>query len=240
MEQRGPVLVTGGSRGIGAAIALRLARDGFDIWLNYRGNHHGARSVREEIEATGRGCLLLPFDVGDEAQVEEALAPLLQAQTPFALVHNAGITADAVAAMMSTDQWRRVLSVHLDAFFFLSRAFLRHMLVARRGRIVALTSISGQAGQTGQINYGAAKAGITGAVKSLAREVGRRGILVNAVAPGLIETSMTEGMDHGSHPVPLGRMGKASEVAGVVSFLLGPDSTYITGQEIGVNGGLYM
>jgi 3-oxoacyl-[acyl-carrier protein] reductase len=242
MDQPRPVLITGGSRGIGAAIALELARAGHDIWLNYHSNTARAESVAADIAALGRGCRLLPFDVADEEAAKTALAPLLAETAPLALVHNAGITQDALAATMTRDQWDRVLAVHLTGFFILSQLVLKPMIAARGGRIVAVSSVSGQTGESGQMNYSAAKAGLIGAVKALAREMGRCGILVNAVAPGLIETDMTSRLplDKLKPLIPLRRPGQPGEVAGVVAFLLGEKATYITGQVIAVNGGLYM
>lgn len=236
------VLITGGSRGIGAAIARRLASSGFDIWLNYHAGHESARTTRDDIVKAGGKCVLVPFDVADHEAAHRALESMLDAQTPFGIVHNAGITRDSLAALMSRQEWDIVMGVHLDGFFNVVRPVLKLMLRARQGRIVAISSVSGQTGQAGQFNYSAAKAGLEGAVKALAREVSRRNILVNAVAPGLIETEMTE-----SAPVeklipliPMNRQGRAEEVAGTVDFLFSEDASYITGQVIGVNGGLYM
>jgi 3-oxoacyl-[acyl-carrier protein] reductase len=242
MDSPRPVLVTGGSRGIGAAIVLELARAGHDVWLNYHSNTARAEAVAAEVAGLGRRCRLLPFDVADEAAATAALAPLLAVQAPFALVHNAGITQDALAASMTREQWDRVLAVHLTGFYILTRLVLKPMIGARGGRIVAISSISGQTGESGQMNYSAAKAGLIGAAKALAREMGRCGILVNAVAPGIITTEMTSNLplDKLKPLIPLRRAGTPEEVAGVVGFLLGPKAGYITGQVIAVNGGLYM
>ena len=242
MDRSRPVLVTGGSRGIGAAIALELAGAGHDIWLNYQSNTAGAEAVAATVEGFGRRCRLVPFDVADEAAALAALGPLLAEQAPFALVHNAGITRDALAATMTREQWDRVLAVHLTAFYLLTKLVLKPMIGARGGRIVAISSISGQTGESGQMNYSAAKAGLIGAVKALAREMGRCGILVNAVAPGLIATVMTAELplDKLKPLIPLRRAGTPEEVAGAVGFLLGPKAGYITGQVLAVNGGLYM
>ena len=236
------VLVTGASRGIGAAIACRLARSGFDIWLNYRSAHDRARQVRDDIVALGRKCELLPFDVADANAAQDALSALVDSGTPYGVVHNAGITRDSLAAMMTKEDWDRVMAVHLDGFYNVIHPVLRFMMRAREGRIVAVSSVSGQAGQAGQFNYSAAKAGLIGAVKALAREVARRNILVNSVAPGLIETEMSAGMplDAVLPLIPMNRPGKAEEVSGVVNFLFSDDASYMTGQVIGVNGGLYM
>lgn len=236
------VFITGGSRGIGAAIARRVAQSGFDIWLNYHQNHAAAGQVRTDIERYGVQCTLLPFDVADEDAVADNLIPLLEKKTPFGFVHNAGITRDSLAAMMTRKQWDTVLDVHLTAFFLLSRLLIKSMLGCRCGRIIAIASVSGETGQAGQINYAAAKAGMIGACKTLAREVGKRNILVNVVSPGLIETEMIKDLptERILPLIPLGRIGRPEEVAGMVNFLLGEEACYITGQVLSINGGLYI
>ena len=239
---KGIALVTGASKGIGKAIAVGLAKDGYDIWLNYRSDHDAAQAIKAEIEALGRECLPLCFDVADRAACRESLDSLLARQTPAVLVNNAGFSRDNIFGLMSDDDWDSVLGVHLDGFFNVTRAVVPRMIRARKGRIVSVVSVAGQSGNAGQVNYSAAKAGIIGATKSLARELGRRGILVNAVAPGLIETEMTKDLPIQDYLklVPLNRMGSAEEVAGCVRFLCSEWGSYVTGQVIGVNGGLYL
>ncbi len=236
-------LVTGASRGIGAAVAIMLARDGFDIWLNYRSDHQGAATVKKTIGDLGQNCTLLPFDVSDPGEVSEILEPLLESYAPFAVINNAGFSADTLMLTMDYEQgWKKVLNVHLDGFFLVTKLVLARMLRKRRGRVINITSTSGQSGMAGQVNYSAAKSGLIGATKALAREMGKRNILVNAVAPGFIETDMTRDlpMEHILPQIPLNRIGKPEEVAGVVSFLCSEKASYVTGEVISVNGGIYM
>lgn len=242
MSQNRVALVTGGSKGIGAAIAAELARSGFDLWLNYRGDHEAAERVADAVRAVGRQCRLVPFDVADPEAAREALEPLLAEETPDALVNNAGFARDTLMVWMKEEEWKDVLAVHLDGFFHVTKAVLAGMLKRRRGRIVNIVSTSGQRGMPGQVNYASAKAGLIGATRALALEVAKRNVLVNAVAPGFIETEMTEGLprDQIVPMIPLGRIGTAEEVAGVVGFLCSDRASYLTGQVISVNGGVYM
>lgn len=234
-------LVTGGSRGIGKAICIGLAADGFDILLNYRGNHAAANDTKKAILDLGRKCDLLNFDVVDDRAVAASLDPVLAMQTPDILVNNAGFASDSMFGLMSEKSWKSVIAVTLDGFFNVTRKIVPHMIHARRGRIISISSISGQAGNPGQVNYSAAKAGLIGASKALAKELAPRGILVNVVAPGIIETEMTERLplDRILEQIPLRRLGTVEEVAGCVRFLCSDWSSYITGQVIGINGGLY-
>lgn len=236
------VFISGASRGIGAALAIYLAKHGFDIWLNYQSSHDAAATVKEAIEKEGCSCLLLPFDVADDEKTRESLEPLLDKSIPFGLIHNAGITRDTLLPMMKKQEWDDVINVHLNSFYTLGRLFSRAMVPKRQGRIISIASVSGETGQAGQVNYSAAKAGLIGASKALARELARRNILVNVVSPGLIETDMTHGLavEQMMKFIPLNRLGSVDEVAGVVRFLLSDEASYITGQVISVNGGLYM
>jgi 3-oxoacyl-[acyl-carrier protein] reductase len=233
-------LVIGGSRGIGRAIAIRLASSGCDIWLSYRSNHEMAKETQRQIVQLGRRCELLCFDVSDHAATEKALHSLAEQTAPSLIVYNAGIVRDGLLVFMKPEEWSAVVRTDLDGFYNVMSAVLFSMLRARRGRIVAVASISGQVGQAGQVNYSAAKAGLIGACKALAREIGKRNIFVNVVAPGLIETDMTAGLPKEKilPMIPLGRIGQPDEVASVVQFLCREPSMYITGQVIAINGGL--
>ena len=242
MSEVKTALVTGASKGIGAAIARELAADGFCIWLNYRGDHEAAQLVADEILAAGGECLLLPFDVSDAEAVKEVLEPLLKEQVPFVLVNNAGFARDGIMAMMSQSDWENVLAVHLNGFFNVTRLVVARMLRKRQGRIINIVSTSGESGVGGQVNYSAAKAGLIGATRSLAAEVGRRNVLVNAVSPGFITTDMTDElpMDKVLPMIPLGRFGSPEEVSGMVGFLCSDRASYITGQVFAVNGGVHI
>jgi 3-oxoacyl-[acyl-carrier protein] reductase len=235
-------LITGASRGIGAAIALRLAKSGFDIWANYHSNHKAANQLKQEITKIGRTCTLLPFDVCDEEQVKKSLSPLVENITPDVLVNNAGFNKDTLLMWMSSEEWKSVTDVTLLGFFLVTKAVLLGMMRRKSGRIINIVSTAGESGLPGQTNYSAAKAGLIGATKSLAKEVIRKGVLVNAVAPGFIETDMIENLpkDEIIKNIPIGRIGSPQEVAGVVDFLCSEDADYIVGQVISVNGGLYM
>jgi 3-oxoacyl-[acyl-carrier protein] reductase len=240
------ILVTGGSRGIGRAICVRLARMGMPVIINYRSNEAEAQKTKALVEAEGVKAELLPFDVSDEAQVTKAMDQW-EDQHPddyiYVLVNNAGIRRDGVMFMMSDDDWHDVLRTTLDGFFFITRRVLKHMMPRHRGgRIVNLASLSGLCGIQGQANYSAAKAGLIGATKALALEVAPRQITVNAVAPGFVETDMTHDLDHEAlvKTIPMRRFAKPEEVAEAVAFLASEGAAYITGDVISINGGLYM
>lgn len=236
------ILVTGASRGIGRAIALRLAREGFDIVLHYRQRSDAANAVADEIRALGRKVRLLAFDVSDRRATETALAADLETHGGYyGLVLNAGIARDGAFPMLSGDDWDQVMDINLDGFYNVIKPCLMPMIKRRKpGRIVTMASVSGLVGNRGQVNYSAAKAGIIGATKALAVELGKRQITVNCVAPGLIETDMTEDLpvEQMLPLIPQQRLGRAEEVASAVAFLCSADASYITRQVISVNGGM--
>lgn len=235
-------LVIGGSRGIGRAVALRLADSGFDLWLTYRGNHDAAAEVKAAVEARGRSCRLFAFDIADAAAVRQALEAPLEETCPDVLVFNAGVARDNLLVFMQPDEWNTVLRTNLDGFYHVTQPVLFGMLRRKSGRIVIISSVSGEIGQAGQVNYAASKAGLIGAAKALAREVGRKNIYVNVVSPGIIETEMTADVprDKVLPLISLQRLGTPEEVAAAVNFLCAEERMYIQGQVIGVNGGMAM
>jgi 3-oxoacyl-[acyl-carrier protein] reductase len=234
-------LVTGASRGIGAAIAEELAARGNAILLNYRADEAGARAVKARIEAAGGTATLLPFDVSDAATTAAALAPWSEGDHALdVVVNNAGVARDAAFPAMTLPEWELVTRTTLDGFFNVTRPLIMPLVRRRRGRIINIASLSGLVGNRGQVNYSAAKAGLIGATRSLAQELAKRHITVNAVAPGLIDTEMLKDLplDELMKRIPMRRLGRAAEVAKLVAFLASDDAAYITGQVIGINGGL--
>jgi len=236
------VLVTGSSRGIGAAIALRLARDNYDLVLHCRDNRQQADDLQSRIMDFGRSARVLQFDISDRAQCRDVLeADVEQYGAYYGVVCNAGVTRDNAFPAIPGEDWDEVLRTNLDGFYNVLHPLIMPMIRRRQqGRIVTLSSVSGVMGNRGQVNYSAAKAGIIGASKALAVELGKRNITVNCVAPGLIETDMTIELpsDEILKIVPLRRAGKVEEVAATVSFLMSEDAAYITRQVISVNGGM--
>lgn len=238
-------LVTGGSRGLGRAVCLRLAKMGIPVLINYQSNKTAAEEVRDEILASGGEASILGFNVADEKQVTAAIEAW-EAEHPddyiAYLVNNAGIRRDNVMFMMPDEDWHSVIDVTLNGFFYVTRRLLPKMMMRRHGgRIVNMASLSGLKGMAGQTNYSAAKAALIGATKALAQEAAARNVTVNAVAPGFIETDMTKDLpqDELKNLVPMRRFGKPDEVAALVGFLCSDEASYITGEVISINGGLY-
>jgi len=235
-------LVTGASKGIGAATARRLARDGFDIVLHYNSDRDGAESVAKDVLASGAQARLVQFDISDRDATREALEnDIAEHGAPYGIILNAGVTRDGPFPALEDDDWDSVIHTNLDGFYNVIKPLLMPIIQKRKGgRIVALTSIAGIAGNRGQVNYSASKAGIIGAVKSLALELAKRKITVNAVAPGIIETQMTKDLpeDEVKAMIPMRRYGTVDEVAATISFLCSDDASYVTRQVISVNGGM--
>ena len=238
------VLVTGASRGIGQGVALRLARNGFFVVVHYGHDEDGARATLEQIQKEGGAGSILGFDVGDTEQCRSQLEAEIEAHGAFyGVVSNAGITRDDAFPSMSAENWQQVINTNLNSFYNVVQPMIMPMIRLRcGGRIVVMSSVSGLAGNRGQTNYAASKAGLIAAAKSLALELGKRQITVNAVAPGLIATEMTQldatVLDEAMKLIPLRRMGTVDEVAGLVAYLMSDEAAYVTRQVISINGGL--
>jgi 3-oxoacyl-[acyl-carrier protein] reductase len=238
-------LITGGSRGIGRAVAIQLARAGYNILINYKGNKTAAEEAIALIKQEGVEAEALAFDIADREAVKATLGGWIQQNEGKklieVLVNNAGIRQDTLLMSMTDDQWDSVLDTSLEGMYSVTKMALTPMLLNRYGRIINMVSLSGLKGMPGQVNYSAAKGGMIGATKALAQEIAKRNITVNAIAPGFIKTDMTEELNEKelAKLIPMQRFGTAEEVAALVGFLVSPSAAYITGQVISINGGLY-
>ena len=239
-------LITGATRGIGKQIALTLAQNGYDIAINYRTENDALKETKKQIEEKGVKCLTVQGDVSNFEDCEKFVKEIIEEYGKIdVLVNNAGITKDTLLMRMKKEDFEDVIDTNLVGTFNVTKNVISHMMKARSGRIINISSVVGVAGNAGQTNYSASKAGIIGFTKSLAKEVASRGILVNAVAPGFIETGMTDVLkeeikEESAKSIPLKRIGTTRDVANLVKFLAGEDSTYITGQVINVDGGMIM
>lgn len=244
MDEKRIALVTGASRGIGRATAVELARAGYYVVINYNASEAAASETLTQIQASGAAGEIRKFDVANAAQVKEALAGIIEEHKRIdVLVNNAGVTRDGLFLMMGEEDWHTVINTTLNGFYNVTKPVLREMIRKKRGAIVSVSSISSLVPNRGQANYAAAKAGINAATSSLAKEVARFGIRVNAVAPGPIDTDMLSSMPMDANTIksviPMARLGKPEEVARVIRFLCSDDASYITGQVISVNGGMF-
>lgn len=236
------VLVTGASRGIGKAIALYLAENGYNLVLHCSKNAERLNDLKSEIESKGVKARALAFDISNRAEAEKVLLDDIETNgVYYGIVLNAGIAMDNPFPAMEDNEWDKVLDTNLGGFYNVIRPIIMPLIQAKKGRIVVMSSISGQCGNRGQVNYSASKAGLIGAAKALSQEVAKRHITVNCVAPGVIETEMTEDLPQEVvKQIPMKRMGSAKEVASAVNYLLSEDAGYITGQVVAINGGLYL
>lgn len=243
MTEKKRVLVTGASRGIGKSIALRLGREGYHVTVHYNANQSSAEAVVEEITSQGGSANLLGFDVSNREQTQTALTDEVDTHGAYyGVICNAGITRDNAFPAMSGEEWDQVIHTNLDSFYNVLHPLTMPMIRLRSGgRIITLSSIAGLTGNRGQVNYSATKAGLIGATKALAVELGKRKITVNCIAPGVIETEMTDGVfaEEAKKIIPLGQFGEAEDIAATAAFLMSDGAKYITRQVIGVNGGMY-
>ncbi|MDA1674972.1 3-oxoacyl-[acyl-carrier-protein] reductase [Bacillus cereus group sp. TH152-1LC] len=239
-------IVTGASRGIGKAIALELARNGLDVVINYSGNEEAAKNVAKEVEKLGRKALVIKANVAVVSEVEEMFKETISAFGKVdILVNNAGITRDNLMMRMKEEEWDAVINTNLKGVYNCMKAATRPMMRQKSGRIVNISSVVGILGNPGQVNYVAAKAGVIGITKTMAKELASKGITVNAVAPGFIETDMTDELSEGVREgllkqIPLNKLGQPEDIAKVVRFLVSEDAQYMTGQTISVDGGMAM
>jgi 3-oxoacyl-[acyl-carrier protein] reductase len=244
MDEKKVAIVTGASRGIGRATAVELAKTGYYVVINYNASADAAGETLAQVQAAGGAGEVSKFDVANGEEVKEALAKIIEAHKRIdVLVNNAGVTADGLFMMMGEDEWSRVINTTLNGFYHVTKPVLREMVRKKRGAIVSVSSVSAMNPNRGQANYAAAKAGINAATSSLAKEVARFGIRVNVVAPGPVETDMLSAMpipaDQIKNIIPMGRVGKPEEIARVIRFLCSEDASYITGQVISINGGMF-
>ena len=237
-------LVTGGSRGIGKAICVRLSASGYHVIVNYHSNITEAENTLELIKSNGGSGELLQFDVANGVEVEKVIDSWKANNRESiieVLVNNAGIRQDALMMWMEDSTWNNVLNTNLNSFFYVTKQLIKEMMVNKFGRVINIVSLSGIKGMPGQVNYSAAKAGVIGATKALAQEVGKKNVTINAIAPGFIKTDMTADMNEKElkNLIPMNRFGEAEEVADLVAFLASKKASYITGEVISINGGLY-
>ena len=245
-EEKKVALVTGGSRGIGKACALELAKSGYDVVINYAGNDAAANETVGELKALGVEAEALKFNVADKDAAKEAVAKIFEKFGRIdVLVNNAGITRDGLAIRMSYENWEDVINTNLNSMFYVTKPVVEKMLKQKSGAVINMASVCGVYGNAGQLNYSSAKAGVIGFTKALAKEVASRGITVNAVAPGFVNTEMTEVLsdkvkEGAVAQIPLGKFGEPEDIANAVAFLASDDAKYITGQVLNVDGGMAM